>query len=248
MKVLIHEYIDKIENFDKLPFTEQVKYLAYCYVKNTKDELFTPRNIKDFFELANLQEPANVNDIFIKLCDRKNPIFLKRSSNFTFQRSAFNKIEEEFSISKPKQITSANLRMLLKKIKNDDEARFLEEAINCYEIGSYRASIIMTWLLVMSNLQNYIFTKKLSEFNSALTLQRIRNINTTDDFSELKESKFIEICRSASIISNDIRKILDEKLGIRNTYAHPNGIQISESRATSFIEDLIQNVFLKFNP
>lgn len=64
----------------------------------------------------------------------------------------------------------------------------------------------------------------------------------------LKESKFIEICRSANVISNEVRKILDEKLGIRNTCAHPNSIVISESKSTSFIEDLIENVMLKFFP
>lgn len=98
MKVIINEYIDRIDNFCDLPFTEQTKYLAYCYVKNTKDELFTPKNIKTFFELANLTEPKNINDIFKKLSHKKNPIFLKRGKNYTFHRNSLKELDEIFHI------------------------------------------------------------------------------------------------------------------------------------------------------
>jgi hypothetical protein len=107
----------------------------------------------------------------------------------------------------------------------------------------------MTWLLVIDNLFEYILEKKLSEFNKALSSQnlKIKAISQKDDFGELKETKFIELCRSANIISNDVRKILDEKLGIRNTCAHPNSIIVAESKATSFIEDLVDNVLSHFH-
>jgi len=247
MNAIVHKYIDKIDNFEQLPFTDQVKYLAYCFLKTKEENFFTPKNITNIFRRAHLKEPSNINDLFKKLSDREQPIFLKRGKNYIFQRTVFKKMEEEFSTSKSKQKISLSLRKLITKINSKEEANFLEEAINCYEIKSYRASILMTWLLVMSHLQNHILTKKISDFNSSLRLQnlRINTITKIDDFSELKETKFIEICRSASIISKDIRKILDEKLGIRNTCAHPNDIKISESKATSFIEDLVENVLLK---
>ncbi|HEX7415192.1 MAG TPA: hypothetical protein VF411_14195, partial [Bacteroidia bacterium] len=66
------------------------------------------------------------------------------------------------------------------------------------------------------------------------------------DFNEIPENKFIEFCRTAKVISNDIRKILDTKLGIRNTFAHPSNIKVGESKAIEFIEDLISNVIIKF--
>jgi hypothetical protein len=103
MKVIINEYIDQIENFCNLPFTDQTKYLAYCYVKSTKDDLFTPKNIKTFFELGKLKEPKNIPDIFNKLSEKKNPIFLKRGANYTFQRDAFNEMEDKFNKNEKKQ-------------------------------------------------------------------------------------------------------------------------------------------------
>ena len=71
-------------------------------------------------------------------------------------------------------------------------------------------------------------------------------INTKDDFGDLKESVFIEACRGANIITNDIRKILDTKLGIRNSFAHPSTIMLPKSKALEFIEDLVNNVISKY--
>jgi hypothetical protein len=123
----------------------------------------------------------------------------------------------------PKSKVSKELRGILFKIPPSAKRKFLEEAINCYEVGACRASIIMTWILIMDTLQEYILAEKLNEFNSALSRQqglRINRITSIDDFTELNEAKFIEICRSATIITHDIRKILDEKLGFRNSCAH----------------------------
>lgn len=129
MKVIIDEYINQIENFCKLPFTDQVKYLAYCYVKNTKVELFTPKNIKTFFELGNLKVPKNIPDIFNKLSDKKNPVFLKRGLNYTFHRDVFKELESQFTKQykkkddKEKEITFENLfsERLVAKMNKDFE-------------------------------------------------------------------------------------------------------------------------------
>jgi len=62
----------------------------------------------------------------------------------------------------------------------------------------------------------------------------------------MREAKFIEICRAANIISNDVRKILDTSLGVRNSCAHPSGIKVTDTKVIAFVEDLIENVILKY--
>ena len=74
----------------------------------------------------------------------------------------------------------------------------------------------------------------------------MKAITQRDDFTEMKESKFIEFCRSAHIISNDVRKILDQKLGTRNSCAHPSGVTVNKSKVIDFVEDLVDNVILKY--
>lgn len=101
----------------------------------------------------------------------------------------------------------------------------------------------------MDHLFAYILAHKLADFNSALAKDKgvkLSTVSQRDHFTEIKETKFIELCRAAGIISNDVRKILDQKLGTRNSCAHPSGVIVNKSKVIDFIEDLVDNVVLKF--
>jgi hypothetical protein len=139
---------------------------------------------------------------------------------------------------------------LVGKISGDAEQRFLAEAIACVEVKARRAAVVMAWAMTVDHLERYVLNKKLAEFNGAWARRsdnRGRSIATQDDFLEIRdESTFIEILRSAAIVTNDVRKILDEKLGFRNTCAHPNDIVIPESKVLAALEDLVYNVVLKY--
>ena len=145
--------------------------------------------------------------------------------------------------------TSATLRGLEHKLPAGANKEFLKEAIDCFEIGANRAAITMAWILAVDHLFAYILAHKLSDFNAALAQDKgvkINAVSQRDDFNEIKEIKFIEICRASGVISNDIRKILDQKLGTRNSCAHPSGVTVNKSKVIDFIEDLVDNVILKF--
>ena len=144
-----------------------------------------------------------------------------------------------------------SLRELLPLVPTETERGFLGETIDCYELGAYRAAIVMGWLLAVDHLYEYVLASKLPDFNSQLAKIKdksikVSSINVRDDFSEIPESKFIEICRSSKIISADVRRILDDKLGIRNSCAHPSGIKVSQHKATEFLNDLVENVVDKY--
>jgi len=135
------------------------------------------------------------------------------------------------------------------RISGDAEQRFLAEAIACLEVKARRAAVVMVWLMTVDHLQRYVLAHKLPEFNAAWAARpdyRGRAIVSQDDFLEIRESAFIEILRSGSVITKDIRRILDEKLGFRNTCAHPNDVVIPESKVLAAIEDLVYNVVLKY--
>lgn len=107
----------------------------------------------------------------------------------------------------------------------------------------------MIWILAIDHLKRYIFKEVLDEFNLALSKnpdKRVKKIIKLDDFDDLPEAKLIELSRAARVVSNDVRKILEEKLGIRNSAAHPSGVGITGHKATEFALDLIGNVLLKY--
>ncbi|CAN5139212.1 hypothetical protein BH20ACI1_BH20ACI1_08060 [soil metagenome] len=127
----------------------------------------------------------------------------------------------------------------------------MKEAISAFEVKAFRASMVMVWLLTLDHLFEYILASKLADFNLELTKVTDKRVKVTtvtckDDFSDIPENKFIELCRASRIISNDVRKILDEKLGIRNSAAHPSNLVFKPSKAFNFIEDLVANVISKY--
>ena len=151
---------------------------------------------------------------------------------------------EQFTVQ-----TSTTLRGLEHKVPEGGAKEFLEETIDCFEVRANRATIIMAWIMVVDHLFAYILKHRLAEFNLTLSKDRGVKLNAIvqrDDFMEMKESKFIEICRAAKIISNDVRKILDTSLGVRNSCAHPSGITVSNVKVIAFVEDLVENVVLKY--
>jgi len=246
MQALLNEFLERKSNISEIGFIHQVEYLAYFYTKITRDSIFTYENVKTYFEWAQLPEPKNIPDMFNKL--KAKGIFLPNKNGFVLNREEIKRLDQEFSQNKPKIQAAKSLRDLLPKIANTNENSFLSEAISCFEVGAYRSTIIMVWLLTLDHLFDYILKNKINEFNNALVKQnlKVKKISNKEDFSEMKEEKFIEICRSAGIVTNDIRKILDEKLGIRNSCAHPNNILVKEAKAINFVEDLIENVVLRY--
>ncbi len=181
----------------------------------------------------------------------KTPKFIYDSSRYCLERKRKNEIKSSLNLNKPFVETNKTLRDLLPIIQNKSEKEFLREAISAFEVKAFRASIVMTWLLVLDHLFEHILSLRLTDFNDELVKVRDRRVKVSeikvkDDFSDIPENKFIEICRAARIISNDVRKILDEKLGIRNSVAHPSNIVVKPSKAFNFIEDLVDNVILKY--
>lgn len=163
-----------------------------------------------------------------------------------------DQIPQEPVSNKPfKRETSSALRGLIGRVTRTEERDFLGEAIKCYESEAYRAAIIMMWILTLDHLQEYILKRHLPDFNAELAKVTDKRVKVTavvksDDFGDIPEGKFIEIARAAGIISNDVRKILDVKLGIRNSFAHPSNITLPPAKAADFITDLADNVVLKY--
>jgi hypothetical protein len=113
----------------------------------------------------------------------------------------------------------------------------------------------MTWNLAYHHLCDYVIKNRLAEFNARWGIKfpnqhksGVKSIAVIDDFlQELKEAEMIAICKDAGIITKDIWKIMDEKLGRRNSAAHASSVVISQLQADAFIDDLVRNVVLKIN-
>jgi hypothetical protein len=60
----------------------------------------------------------------------------------------------------------------------------------------------------------------------------------------LKEFEIIELCKNANLLNDNLVRTLKEKLGKRNTAAHPSTMIVVQSQADDVVTDLVNNVVL----
>ncbi|WP_439473701.1 hypothetical protein [Algoriphagus formosus] len=246
----VNELIELTADFEHLPQKEQIKLMAWFFCVEHSREYFETKEIKEEFDRQNLVAPAGISSLVPQMRKGKPPVFVNSKKGNSIHRTVKKELEEQYLGTTHKKEVSQSLRDLLGDVKGATQKLFLEEAISCFEIKSYRASIILSWLLTMDILYDFVLIPtNLTTFNQAIQSHgkyKKITISKKEDFSDIKESDFIELLRIARFISNDSRKILDEKLGIRNSCAHPNSILILDYKAIGFIQDLVKNIIKNY--
>lgn len=250
MKDRLEAFALKIPEMASKAASELISYFVYFLTVVQEEEVATAAGIAECFAVLRVPAYSNISAFLSRhSVAGSSKRFIKAKGGYQLARSTQLEIQKTLHSGPAKLETSLLLRSLLPKVSEPLERAYLMEAIDCYEIGARRASILMTWLLALNHLYAHVLNKGLSTFNAALAKDKgvkIVAIAKIDDFGEMKEAKFIELLRAAGIVSNDVRKILDVKLGIRNSVAHPSAVSISEVKSTDFIIDLVENVVLKF--
>jgi hypothetical protein len=250
----LEAFVARIPDFASLSPARQLQFFAYFLTDVLREDGISGRRIQQCFDDLHIPAYSNIRAYVSTHTTRspgKSPLFVRIKGKTYLHREFSATLASRLKGSHLVVAVKSDLRDLLPRIKDPNQKTFLAEALACFEVKAYRASIIMTWILAMDHLFQYILAHRLGAFNKILAVNtdkriRISAIGTRDDFGEIPENKFIEFCRAAKIISNDVRKILDAKLGIRNTCAHPSAVTISESKAIDAIDDLVNNVILKY--
>lgn len=249
MTTMVNRFYSSIENASRQSQSALVELFVYFLTVESGQESATPKQVSECFSACDLVIPGNVG---ARLSEglRSRPLkYIKANGGYKLQRHIREALSQKLGAETVTAQTSATLRGIEQKLPAGANKEFLKEAIDCFEIGANRAAIVMTWILAMDHLFAHILKHRLTDFNEALSKDkgvRIGAVTKRDDFTEIKETKFIELCRAAGIVSNDVRKILDQKLGTRNSCAHPSGVIVNKSKVIDFIEDLVDNVILKF--
>lgn len=219
---------------------------------------FGTSDLRRCFQEATLPVPTDLSTLVKSLSTGKQaPLVRMKNGVYGLSLYGVNEVE---AIQPPRaaQVTSGSsllaaamplLQPTLAKVQDPLRRDFLAEAVSCLDVGARRATVILSWIATLDHMYDHVLTHGLAAFNSALAKQPGKisklTVKSKDDFGDLKESEFITVCRSARIITNDVRKLLDEKLGFRNSCAHPSSIAVGDSKVLAFVEDLIDNVIAK---
>jgi hypothetical protein len=254
-RIELEGFISGIEKFPYIPIPKQIDFISY-FLDKSSESGFKPKDIDLCFITLKFKTYSNTatylsRNLPIEGKPKHFPKFLKDNGSYHLSLQFSKVVEETLGLLKPVVKGNSDLRTLLLAIQDKNENVFLEEAIRCTEVGAYRAAIIMALSLAIDHLQELVLKHHLTAFNlilAANTEKRIKvnYISSKKDFFEIPEGKYIEFLQSAGVISHEVAKYLESKLWLRYTAAQPSNIQISETTAIAFIDELIKTIILKY--
>jgi hypothetical protein len=240
-----------IPELNEKSHAEKIKLFAWFLHTQDGKTHFQPGEIRACYDQVHLTPPQSFGGYLANLIKAKE--VLKNSLGYRLAGPTRDAIDSLLISSGHKVQIEQLLRDLPVQIPDLAERTYLDEALVCYENGAFRAAVVMTWNLAFHHLCDHIIKNRLADFNARWLIsfqghhkKGNRVITTMDDFNaELKESEVIIICRDAGIITKDVFRILEEKLGKRNSAAHPSSVSIGQLQTDAVIDDLVKNVVLK---
>jgi hypothetical protein len=250
------DVVQGVPGFATWSHADKIRFFAWFIHAHDKRERFTSPEIKKCYEQLRMAPPTSISPFLNQMEKGKpTPQVLRGSGGYYLEHSLYETMNAKYG---QRQITIQVTQMLMdlpSKVPDVAEREFLDEALICYRFGAFRAAIVMVWNLTFDHLLNYVFKHHLDKFNKQWPISffkqnqkaRVQIVSGRDDFGELKESEILSICKSATIITPGQFDVLDEKLGKRNTAAHPSTTVVSQITVEGVIDDLISNIVLKLN-
>lgn len=244
-----NRFFRSIKDADKLAPDKLTDLFVYYLTVELGQDGATGSQVDECFVACDLNAPNSTKVYLTRNSKGQGSKFVKAVKGYKLQRHHRELLSQELGAERVVAQTTAELRALEAKLPAGAKRAFLTEAIDCFEAGANRAAVVMMWILTMDHVFEFVLKHHRPAFNAALAAnpdKRVKVVSARDDFGDLKEDKIIELCRAAGIISNDVRKILVEKLGTRNSSAHPSSIVVKRSKVIDFFEDLVTNVIQKY--
>lgn len=242
----IKDFIAQVADFYNLVPREQIQIFAWYLHTHRAMEAFANSDIRACFR----EVDAAVPDVTVYLPRMVKAGSLLTSRNrYKLEGALRRELDAKYGIHQTVVAVTKLLGDLPALVPDLAERAFLAEAISCYSVKAFRASIVMTWNLAFDHLLNWIVVSpaRQATFNAGIKKRYPKSavvIGKRDDFEELKEFEIIEVCKSSSLLTGNVTAILFEKLKRRNIAAHPSSVVVTQSQADDAITDLVNNVVL----
>lgn len=231
MKAAASSFCGRINDTQKHSDAARIDIFVYFLTEEAGQASVSVKDVEQCFRECHLRVPKPVAPHMSRGLSSKPPKFIKVDGGYRLERHPKERLAALVGAETAVLDIPADLRRLLEELSEGARKEFLRETLACFGVHAYRATVTLAWLLTLDHLFELILTKHLDAFNKVLAANtdrrvRIASVAVRDDFGEMPEGKFVEFCRSAGVVSGDVRKILDEKLGTRNSVAHPSGVSI----------------------
>jgi hypothetical protein len=250
MKESFEDFVRRVPKFSGLSPADKICHTAW-YLHSQGQQYVNASSINSLFNEIHAVAP-HTSVYLSRLADRKPPIFLRSKSGYRLESAPRRNLDEKLRPASEIAVISALLSGLLAKLGEGEEAKFLDEALRCYSVRAFRASIVMAWNLAFDHLLRWVMAEpeRITSLNDSLKKKYEKKnivIGELDDFAELKEFEVIETLQHAKLVTKNLADLLKEKLKRRNAAAHPSSVIITQAQADDVITDLVNNVVLKLN-
>lgn len=249
----IQEFIAQVPQIANLSHSQRIKlFVWYLQVIRGQDSVRVA-DIRSCCETAHLDMPSNLARSIEALTEKKPPDLLKKNGVYRLHASQRQALDALYSKPESMVVVEQALDQLPGKLWDDSERLYLEETLTCYRHHAFRAAIVMVWNLAFDHLLNWILadSHRLVQFNRGIPKRNPKkghiSVISRLDFEELKEGEVIDIASDLPGVTSNMKRTLKEKLGRRNTYAHPSTMTVARSQVDDMITDLVQNIILKLD-
>lgn len=250
----IGDFVRQVPSFSTKSHSEKIALFGWFLHTHRAKQRFSANDIRGCYAEAHLVGPVNVNRSVGALTEKQPPDLLRDAGGFRLSHALRESLDRAFGRAQSFVVVEQMLLDLPGKISDEGERLFLAETLVCYRNGAFRAAVVMAWNLTYDHVARWVLAdaQRLADFNAGIPKRNPRKahvvVRKRDDFEELKEDETVDIVGGLTGISGGVKKILKEKLGRRNTYAHPSTLEIARPQVDDMIFDLVTNVVvaLKF--
>jgi hypothetical protein len=143
------------------------------------------------------------------------------------------------------------LEGLLFKVKTDIESNYLLEGIQCFRIGALRAGVIFIWSAAIWKIHNLIIEKStFKDINEEISKldKSNKKIKTVESFQHYKDETVLHLTEKIGLFDKQEKnELINICLGLRNKCGHPTNFKPEIHRVNSFVENIINVVYGKYD-
>lgn len=151
--------------------------------------------------------PQRIRRDLERLVARRPVVVLKSREGFALEGRLRAQFDREYGDAPEQIAVSKLLNDLPDKLTSEAQRTFLAEAIACYRIKAFRATIVMSWMMTFDHVLEWLLADalRLGTFNARIATRYPKKkdvqISIRNDFEELKESEIVAIASSAGLIN-----------------------------------------------
>jgi hypothetical protein len=140
----------------------------------------------------------------------------------------------------------SSLRVLSGKIADPIVQGFVDEAVTCLSVDALRAAVVFLWSGAIRTLQERMLALHGSRSVTAAVTKhdpKASAVKKIEDFAAVKDRITLLAARELAVIDKGQWTILQSDLDLRNQCGHPTKFKPGPKKASSLIEDIVNNVF-----